>query len=140
MRTVLNRLSWLLGSLLLASSALAHGSGFGISVTVVDRQFQHRQIELLASFPVPATALALAAGGDGRTYAYPDNVSQAAAFFGSELPLRGYRLISRTGDGKTVRETWQGDDSRVVLHMQQALGTIPATRIRILASASATQG
>jgi len=140
MQTAHNCLSWLVGGLLFAASALAQGSGFGISVTVVDRGAQHRQVELLASLPVPAAAQALVLEGEGRAYSYPDSVTQAAAFFGSELPLRGYRLVSRSGDGQTVRETWQGEEARVVLHMQQALGSVPATRIRIQASASATRG
>lgn len=115
-------------------AALAHArnGNFAVSVQVVD----HRAAPaVLDAIPMPPQARPFATGNDGRSYAWPGSLDAAAVFFDSEMPRRGYRALSRSGDGEAMQQTWENDRGRVLLRLQRVLGTTPGTRIRVSAAA-----
>lgn len=116
--------------------AAAGTSGqFSVGVQVVASRPADRS--LLASVPLPADAELIGANATSRHHAYAGALAQAAAFYREHLGAAGWRLVQWRGDGEHVLEQlWEGRDGRLLLRLQAALGTVPATRISLSAGAA----
>jgi len=121
----------------IAGIAFARDGSFAVGVQVVDRR---PALALLDAIPVPPQARAFDSTGHARSYVWPGTPAAAAAFFEVELPRRGYRSLAHSGQGHALQQVWGGDRSRVVLQLEQALGSTDLTRIRISVGAARAAG
>ncbi|MGY1408013.1 hypothetical protein ACW5EG_00310 [Luteimonas sp. A611] len=112
----------------IAGIALARDGSFAVGVQVVDRR---PASALLDAIPVPPQARVFDSNGHVRSYVWPGTPAAAAAFFEVELPQRGYRALARRGQGQAMQQVWGDGRGRVVLQLEQALGSADLTRIRI---------
>jgi len=121
----------------IAGIALARDGSFAVGVHVVDRR---PATALLDAIPVPPQARAFDSRGHARSYVWPGTPAAAAAFFDAELPPRGYRSLTRAGQGQALQQVWGDARGRVVVQLEQALGGNDLTRIRISVAAAPATG
>lgn len=112
----------------------ATGGQFSVGVQVLASRPADR--DLLASIPAPANAVLIAANAASRHHAYAGTLTQATDFYRERLLAAGWRLLQWRGDGEqALEQVWEGRHGRLLLRLQAALGSVPATRISLAASA-----
>lgn len=120
-----------------AGIALARDGSFAVGVQVVDRR---PAAALLDAIPVPPQARVFDSSSHARSHVWAGTPEAAAAFFDVELPQRGYRALARSGDGQAMQQVWADGRGRVVLQLEQVLGSTDLTRIRISVAAARATG
>ncbi len=130
------RLPFLLVALAAGLALPAHaGTSAGnlaVAVTVVSSRTDPALFEAV---PLPQPLQAMATSRYGRHHRYGGALDQAAAFFRTEMPRRGYRLLHQRDGAGAQEQLWEDGRSRVLLRLRQALGAPAATRISVQASA-----
>jgi len=126
----------LLLSLLLLVPALplwAQNASFAVGARV---QSSQPAPQALADLPLPPATRQMSAHVLGGSYYFAGDARAAAAFYRTQMALRGYRLHSASGSAGNLELVWESAQARVQLQLRQALGANPATRIVVRASAA----
>lgn len=92
--------------------------------------------QALADLPLPPATRQMSAHALGGSYYFAGDARAAAAFYRTQMALRGYRLHSASGSAGNLELVWESAQARVQLQLRQALGASPATRIVVRASAA----
>lgn len=115
--------------------AQARDASFQVGATVVSG---HDAGPILQGLPRPPGSQAFAASAAGAHHAFPGTVHAAGDFYLQAMPRAGFTLVSAHGaiDSGRMQQVWNDGSSQVVVELQAALGSLPATRISLQASAA----
>jgi hypothetical protein len=113
--------------------AQAREASFRVGATVVSGRDAG---PVLQALPRPQGSQAMATTAAGAHHAFPGPLQAAGDFYRQAMPHAGYRLLSEQGAAGHVQQVWHDGSRRVVVELDAALGSLPATRIRLQASAA----
>lgn len=115
--------------------AEAREASFRVGATVVSG---HDAGPILQVLPRPQGSQAMATSAAGSHHAFPGSLQAAGDFYRQAMPRTGFTLVSEHGVAASGRmqQVWSDGDSQVVVQLQAALGSLPATRISLQASAA----
>lgn len=118
--------------------AQARDASFQVGATVVSG---HDAGPILQVLPRPQGSLAMATSAAGTHHAFPGPLQAAGDFYRQAMPGAGFTLVSERGaaDAGRMLQVWHDGSSQVVVELQAALGSMPATRISLQASVAAPQ-
>lgn len=113
----------------------ARDASFRVGATVVSGRDAGPILHVL---PRPQGSLAMATTAAGAHHAFPGPLQAAGDFYRQAMPQAGFNLVSEHGaaDAGRMQQVWNDGDSQVVVDLHAALGSTPATRISLQASAS----
>lgn len=121
----------LVAGLLSAPRAQAQEASFRVGAQVVSSR---AAAPLLQSLPRPAASLPMATTAPGAHHVFPGTLAEAAMFYRQAMPAAGYALLSEQAAGGTaLRQIWSDGERRVVVALEGAIGSVPATRIALQA-------
>lgn len=114
-----------------APPAQAQQARFRVGAQVVSSR---AAAPLLQSLPRPPDSLPMATAAPGTHHVFPGTVAEAAVFYRHAMPAAGFVLLSEQDAGGTaLRQLWSDGERRVVVALEGALGSVPATRIGLQA-------
>lgn len=93
-------------------------------------------VRALATLPLPPGARAMTANRFGASYHYDGAIGEAVDYYHAAMARLGYRLSAGHQTAAAATLVWERSGERVELRFDQALGTLPATRIVVTASAT----
>lgn len=113
--------------------AQARDASFRVGATVVSG---HDAGPILHVLPRPQGSLAMATTAAGTHHAFPGPLQAAGDFYRQAMPQAGFTLVSEHGvaDAGRMQQVWNDGSSQVVVDLQAAMGSMPATRISLQAS------
>jgi len=115
--------------------AQARDASFRVGATVVSGHDAGPTLQLL---PRPQGSQAMATTAAGAHHAFPGPLQAAGDFYRQAMPRAGFALVSEHGaaDAGRMQQVWNDGSSQVVVDLQAAMGSMPATRISLQASAT----
>lgn len=115
--------------------AQARDASFRVGATVVSG---HDADPILHVLPRPQGSLAMATTAAGAHHAFPGPLQAVGDFYRQAMPEAGFTLVSERGaaDAGRMQQVWNDGSSQVVVDLQAAMGSMPATRISLQASAA----
>lgn len=118
--------------------AQARDASFQVGATVVSGLGAD---PILQALPRPQGSRAMATSAAGAHHAFPGTLRAAGDFYRQAMPEAGYLLVTERDatDSGRLQQVWSDGSRQVVVDLQAALGTAPATRISLQASATAAQ-
>lgn len=116
--------------------AQARQASFQVGATVVSGRDAG---PILQALPRPQGSLAMATTAAGTHHAFPGPLQAAGDFYRQQMPQAGFSLVSERDSAPAGRmqQVWNDGNTRVIVDLHAATGSMPATRISLQAGAAA---